>query len=270
MFVFDEVDYAKDMLKNGFKKAEYMQNIELMILAKYLFSIGKDEKEVRYDIDSFCEQHRKYFNTYLFDNMLNSIVKRASKSNIRTGKIIHITKSEIDIIIHRTKELKEKKLVFMKVAFVMLFLSKVYSDGVIRANRFEIFKMANVKVSEMRKMEIFQELTGVGLINYKTSRGRDKTSGYIVCFADDKISEKDYIYNNVDSLDKKLIKILNEYKKGDKDKYCENCGLLIVKINNKTKYCSECKREKELEKYKKYNKRRKLTTNRKPTKALII
>ena len=239
MFVFDEVDYAKEMLEVGFKKAEYMQNIELMILAKYLFYIGKDEIQVKSSLIHFCEKHRKYFNTYIFEEIINNVIKRASRSNIRTGKEIHITKNEIDIILDRTKELYERKITYIKVAFVMLVLSKVYSDGIIRANRFEIFKMANVRVSEARKLEIFQELTTQGLINYKMSKGRDKTSGYIVTFSE-KVDKGDYIFKDVKDLDKKIIKIINKFKKGEKEIYCENCGVSIIKTNNKMKYCSEC------------------------------
>ena len=39
-------------------------------------------------------------------------------------------------------------------------------------------------------------------------------------------------------------------------KPCERCGKLIEKSSNKTKYCEECGRIAELEKYKKYNKKR--------------
>ena len=48
-----------------------------------------------------------------------------------------------------------------------------------------------------------------------------------------------------------------QYCKGGKLKYCEVCGkLILVKGNASTKYCDKCKREKELDKYKKYNSKR--------------
>lgn len=45
--------------------------------------------------------------------------------------------------------------------------------------------------------------------------------------------------------------------------YCEACGKLTEKTSNRTKYCHICAKEKKLEKYIRYNKKREITTNRK-------
>jgi len=42
--------------------------------------------------------------------------------------------------------------------------------------------------------------------------------------------------------------------------YCEVCGDLIEKTSNNKKYCIECAKEMELLKYRKYNKKRYITT----------
>jgi hypothetical protein len=45
--------------------------------------------------------------------------------------------------------------------------------------------------------------------------------------------------------------------KTGKYRHCVNCGLLISPTNNKMKYCQQCAREAELEKYRRYNIKRK-------------
>ena len=46
--------------------------------------------------------------------------------------------------------------------------------------------------------------------------------------------------------------------KGSKVINCQECGTrVLVKGKSRTQYCSNCKKEKELEKYKKYNEKRK-------------
>ena len=41
---------------------------------------------------------------------------------------------------------------------------------------------------------------------------------------------------------------------------CVDCGILVRKTKGTTKYCKNCKKENELERYKRYNEKRKLTT----------
>ena len=49
-----------------------------------------------------------------------------------------------------------------------------------------------------------------------------------------------------------------ELKRGRNKQYkhCKECGALIEKSSNRTQYCNGCKRKMELERYKKYNKKR--------------
>lgn len=62
-------------------------------------------------------------------------------------------------------------------------------------------------------------------------------------------------------LDGQMLNYQKEYynlKRGRNKQYkrCKECGALIEKGHNRLQYCSDCKRKKELERYKKYNKKR--------------
>ena len=53
------------------------------------------------------------------------------------------------------------------------------------------------------------------------------------------------------------LSIPSTTKQNKKYMNCKECGVLIEKDGKNTRYCSKCKREKELERHKKYNKKRK-------------
>ena len=70
-----------------------------------------------------------------------------------------------------------------------------------------------------------------------------------------------YISYICKSLEGEMLKWQKEYyglKRGRNKQYkrCKECGNLIEKSHNRLQYCNDCKRKKELERYKKYNKKR--------------
>lgn len=81
-----------------------------------------------------------------------------------------------------------------------------------------------------------------------------------------------YIKYFCDSLESYMRNYQKEYyglKRGRNKEYkrCKECGALIEKTSNRIQYCIDCKRKMELERYKKYNKKR-TTTIRKSQKPL--
>ena len=73
-----------------------------------------------------------------------------------------------------------------------------------------------------------------------------------------------YIRYICKSLDGEMLKWQKEYyglRRGRNKQYkrCKECGALIENSHNRLQYCSDCKRKMELERYKKYNKRRATT-----------
>lgn len=73
-----------------------------------------------------------------------------------------------------------------------------------------------------------------------------------------------YIRYICKSLDGEMLKWQKEYyglRRGRNKQYkrCKECGDLIENSHNRLQYCSDCKRKMELERYKKYNKKRATT-----------
>lgn len=73
--------------------------------------------------------------------------------------------------------------------------------------------------------------------------------------------DNSYIKYICDSLEFYMLNYQKEYfglKRGRNKKYkhCKECGALIENCHNRIQYCRDCKRKMELERYKKYNKKR--------------
>lgn len=74
-----------------------------------------------------------------------------------------------------------------------------------------------------------------------------------------------YICRCLDCEIKKYQKKYFGLRDHKKYKHCKDCGVLIEVTNNKKLYCDHCSRERQLKRYKLYNKKR--TTNRKVEKS---
>ena len=133
----------------------------------------------------------------------------------------------------------------------------------------DIFKFANMGSRKKDvKQQIIKNLQDLNLvkINFYYGKGKHEISYQVLNV--DKNDKEDSVFfisrlnNELQELRdigkkyKDMIKIRNNKKY----KQCERCGDLIEKTNKhdgSSKYCAECKKEKELEKYKKYNEKRK-------------
>lgn len=73
-----------------------------------------------------------------------------------------------------------------------------------------------------------------------------------------------YINRSLNAYFQNYQKNYYSVKRGHNNKYsrCKRCGGIIEKTGNKRLYCDNCRKQNDLERYKKYNKKR-ITTNRK-------
>ena len=154
--------------------------------------------------------------------------------------------------------------------------SEMNSDELIDVIETSIYKAAELKsVYQKQKMKlpwneyknIIEEFLHRAFDNCKLIEDYEKeslTDKYIFNFATE---DNFYIRYICKSLEGEMMKWQKKYyglQRGRNKQYkrCE-CGALIEKTSNRTQYCVSCKRKKELERYKKYNKKR-ITTIRKP------
>ncbi|MGK4040929.1 hypothetical protein AB0Y20_01410 [Heyndrickxia oleronia] len=222
MIIFDEKQFAEKMLKSGFQ-TKHKQVYELNILSKYYFHQGKSDEEVKEFIVKFCEKHIDYFSMSEWYKIINKTIEITKSSKIITGKEVHITQKELDII-KQLEKLNEQKL-----AFVMLVLYKFYDYKKFEISIEDLFRLCKLNLNSQTKLKLLQSLTSKELIDITMGGKR------FVKFADKKgksvIEIKDFddfIYEFSLYMDHEgfaVCKICNKAIKirGKNHKRCRNC-----------------------------------------------
>lgn len=252
------------MEKLGFISKKY--EFELKILAKYYYTQSMSLEQIKCRIREFCAKHLPEFNEVKYMNMVNRAAKYAEKNGLFTVSPIHITENELKSI----GEIKDLKL--EKIAFILLVISKInrqsyicfwedkkrqiekfnknkpipelfegyYASGKINS----FFKMAKIYMNKQERNATIKTLIDRGLIDMT------KSCKYKINFVDESSETKIIIdkFNN----------FVLEYMRyiGDNIGSCEVCGELFEIRGNRHKFCKICWKEKQLEKYRKYNAKR--------------
>jgi hypothetical protein len=223
LIIFNEKEYAEKMLTNGFLQKNKLFH-ELLILAKYLFYIGKDKTQIRQDLMEFCEKHVEKFNKVLHLKLIIRVITVAEKSELRNDKQVNITLNEI-------KKIKElENLNEEKIVFIMLVIYKIYKNHSFEISMDELFRLANIKMNASNRTILIQSLIQKKYIdlNYYCE--------FIVKISD--IDEPIMIINDFSNF-------VLEYQKfiGDNIGNCINCNKLIEIKSNRKKYCRDCAKE---------------------------
>ena len=269
MKILNEEKYAEELIKKGFilKKYDY----ELKILAKYYYSKGIKEDELKNKIKDFCKLNISKFNEIKSFKMIKRAVKYGHTNSLFIVKPIRITKAEIDKI----KELDNLKL--EKIAFTLLVLSNInkqsytlYMKDKLRnlinennkkKNPIEykelckdfpnisrgyfvnekmnsIFKTARVYVKKDEKQAMLKELIDKEFITMS------KKCSFKINFIQHNVKKTEIIINNFEDFILEYEKI-----KGDNIGQCAEagCNKLIRITSNRKMYCNECWKEKHKE-----------------------
>jgi len=237
MIIFNEYKFAQEMLRKGFSRL--MSTQELIILARYLRYIGKNEDQIISDIFDFCAKHFDGFNPINNLSKIKRAIQTSNKYPLVIANPIPITQKEIDTI----KNLKDYKS--EKVLFLLLVSAKHQKLNVGSKNycayikRTEMFTLAKVHTTKDEKNNIINNLDQqTGLIDTQLF-GKGVKASFLVTFIDEDGEALFY----VDDFDN----IIGFYPI-----YCEVCGIEIEKTGRNHKMCKKCWKEK----YKQINKER--------------
>ena len=194
--ILNEKEYAEDCIV--FNRISGNPFYSLIIIAKYYYTLGNREKEVKELLEKFIE------NAYLYsdkskleiDNIISSVVKIAKKHSLSEINGIWITKSEMETI----ESIKSNLL--KRLAFTMLCLAKLAieknpkSNGWIKTSTKDIFQMARINIKTVDKNLSIGELGNLGLLEFP--KRNDNVSSRVTFVDND--SDKilfvdDFIYN---------------------------------------------------------------------------
>lgn len=140
-------------------------------------------------------------------------------------------------------------------------LTNIIEDSIYKANELKsIYQKQKMKKSWDEYKEIIESFLLKIINNCKPIEDyevENLTSKYIYELATE---DNSYVKCFCDSLEGEILKWQKKYygvRDHKKYKRCKECGALIENIGKNTQYCTTCKRKKELERHKKYNKKRK-------------
>lgn len=231
MIVFDEVDYAESVIRNGCSKRNVL--LDFNILAKYfLYYIGLTEQDTKEKMLNILKNSDIYIPISYLIPKIDKAIGFAKTENLRTMDAISIFEEEINIIQELPEEVQD-------LAFEYLFLSKWSSD---------------------EKGFFLSQADAKKLLGKPSMRNNQLQSlNYIL--------EKEKYIKFVDTKTKELIKVLKKqddgkeiiriedfnhptlyYRRylGDRIINCEICNCLVKPRGNKQKYCKDCARVQKL------------------------
>jgi len=260
---YNEKEYAKQVEQYGFLTNYH--NYELTLLVKYWKSIAIKPKQRKENLYEFCKKYIENFNDVLYFKKINSNLREGGKKDnplIIIDKI-SITDLEINYI-----NILDIKYDFKKILFSLLVQMKIKKEicrlkynnelkfNYIRGNQNtynDIFEVSKILDNTYKINNIINELEILGYIDVRT-RGRIK-----LLFIDE-IEESNVVMFDITTFDN-VGYYFDRYNGDTKIIECNECKKLIRVTSNRRKYCHTCWKEKELEKYIRYNKKRNINNN---------
>ena len=250
MLIANEYNYVEEIMKNKICPKEIGIRTLLIYIAKYYYSPALSvteyvdlvlKKAQEFELDPKDYQEYKYIS--FLKGVCKKILTGDKECELRQIENVVIYESELDII-NKGETDREKKILF-----TLYILAKInpYGNGWVNNSLKEIFNLANVTASTADRAKMMYKLYSAGLIEqnhkndvlaYKVNLGKETENTVIT------ISQFKNLGNQY----------LAKFKPGWK--MCICCGKMLKIKGGNTKYCKSCAREKELEKYLRYNEKR--------------
>lgn len=255
---YKEKTYAENIFKNGFTSNNIKR--ELKVLAKY-YKCEKDmlPKQREESLYEFCKQYR-WFKKVTHYKLIDGAVNYSRKKDSLLIEIdsVNITEKEMKYIEELEIRSVEKKLLFS-----LLVIDKLNKERAIILNipsndksffgggDWSYKKLINTMHNNLshKKLHI--------MIGYLSDKGllRIASKATIELLFVYEIDNDENVILQVNDFDR-IGLYYDLYYGENRVKKCESCGVPIKKNNNRKSYCSKCSRERELEKYRKYNEKR--------------
>ena len=250
MIIINEYEYAKQILETKVIPKNVSNKRVLLYIAKYYYkpeySVNEMKQIVFNKMSEFnlsIEQYQEYkYDTYV-KNVCEKLLNGELSSEFRKVESVNIYQSELDII-NKCETDKEKKLLF-----TLFVLAKVNGNnsGWVNNEIKDIFQLANITATIKERGSMIYKLYKAGLVGQ--SQKIDNLSLKVELGQSDEL-----VVLTIDSFENIGNQYISNFKSGWK--MCGCCGKLFKIKGTNSKYCKTCAREKELEKYIRYNEKR--------------
>ena len=196
-----------------------------------------------FNLDNY--QEYKYHNKIV--TVCEGLFNGNIEQNFKVREYVPIYKSELNFINSLPND-RQKKLMFTLFALARYMDCNGWINKKTSKEISEVFKLANVTLTSDKRNELLHELYSNGYISF----GKKVNNLNIRVELDDS-GEIVYRVKEFSNIGNQYI---GNFKKGYKQ--CNNtlCGRAFKVVGTNSKYCKHCARERQLEKYKKYNEKR--------------
>lgn len=237
-FFKDEKKDAENIYLKGFTNGEF-NPYEALLVAKYIREKeGAGDARLKTLLVKFCYDKDRFFNYVVLRNKIKEIIRNSKKG----------WNSRIDPVFIKQEELDKirsiKNFTAQKILFVYLLFAKK-TDGFFYKNRLpDVKQILGLRITNKEIQEYSRLFYEAGLL-------RDSNENYFLTFLSNGVSVISF------STQKEVLKATDVYTKycGGELGYCKECGNEFIKIGREL-FCSNCTKDRSLEKYKKYNKKR--------------
>lgn len=231
MIIFDEYEYAKKIIQEGFSSNRKMMGYETTVLCKYYRYEGYSDLEIEQILHIFFKKH---ISSYTYANYYKSIdtkIKNSKKGKIIIPDTIYISQEEWEII-QREPTPKIRKILFVYLVLAK-FNNNIHNSNMFYVNAEEkyIYMLAKVRATQKERDEIRSYLYKNNYINV----GMYKS--VIVLFGKENIEEEDVCMSFIPDDD---IIFRYRIKCGENIIKCHTCGKIIKKTVRNRKYCKKC------------------------------
>lgn len=252
MYILNEKEYIRDILEARTKPDGLPMGYFITLLAKYYYSGGLSaeqlsdlikEKLLLFDLDNYQE----YKFHHKICSICESLYDDSLDRTLQEREYIPIYEHELDLI-HTLSNDRQKKLLFTFYAVARYMDCDGWINKKTSKDISEVFTLANVKLTSDKRNALLHELYTGGYIAF----GKKVNNLNIRVHLDDTgaIAYKISLFSNIGN------QYIGNFKEGYKQ--CANplCCRAFKPTGANSKYCKYCAREKQLEKYKRYNEKR--------------
>jgi hypothetical protein len=247
MIIFDEVDYAEAILRNGCSKRNVL--LDFNILAKYyMYYIGLSEQGTREKMLDVLKNSEIYIPISYLIPKIDKAISYAQNDKLKTMDAVIVYQEELDEIDKLPEEVKD-------LAFEYLFLSKWSQNEkgfyLSQADAKKLLGNASMRNDKLQMLNYILEKEG------------------FIKFVDTKTKELIKVLKKKDN-GTKVIEVEDFYHPtlyyrrylGEKIINCEICNCLVKPRSNKQKYCKDCAKTQKLKQTMKSKRKSVLEENR--------
>lgn len=252
LYILNEKEYIRNILTSKIKPANLSMGYFITLIAKYYYSDAIDaetlsdiikKKLAQFDLKNY--QEYKYHNKII--SICSDLFNDNTEKDFKEKESIPIYENEINFI-NTLKNDSQKKLMFTLFAVARYMDCDGWTNKKTAKDIAEVFKLANVTLSTDQRNKLLHELYLSGSISFGV-----KVNNLNIKVRLDDTGNIAYRLRNFSNIGYQYI---GSFKKGYKLCADPDCGKPVKIKGSNCKYCKTCARQKELEKYAKYNMKR--------------